>query len=86
MVSNNMASAFLADRRCKLGSIADRFFIANLIGKGIQLSKAEYEFLESQTGKILLAVISFQFLFEFDQPVQKILGPIPPDRLESFFL
>jgi len=25
----------MADRRCKLDSIADRFFIANLIGQGL---------------------------------------------------
>jgi hypothetical protein len=31
-------------------------------------------------------VISFQFLFEFDQPVQEIFSPIPTDRLEPFFL
>jgi hypothetical protein len=30
-----LANTNMADRRCKLDSIADRFFIANLIGQGV---------------------------------------------------
>jgi hypothetical protein len=34
-VNNNLANTNMADRRCKLDSIADRFFIGNLLGQGV---------------------------------------------------
>jgi hypothetical protein len=32
-VNKNLANTNMADRRCKLDSIADRFFIGNLLGR-----------------------------------------------------
>jgi len=34
-IINNLANTNMADRRRKLDFIADRFFIANLIGQGV---------------------------------------------------